>query len=93
MTDTPKEITAKPAEIAKVIRSARDRPSFFIHGDTPLWINGGDSYLPLAGNAKVTRTAMLKYLAALQDTAERQEVHRGVEITIKLTIHGTCYFI
>lgn len=33
------------------------------------------------------------YLADLQQTGERQEVHRGVELTIKMSILGTCYFV
>ena len=93
-TTTPsQEITGKPADIARIVRNARKRPSFFIHGNTPLWINGGDSYLPLAGSVRVTRQAMLDYLADLQQTGERQEVHRGVELTIKMSILGTCYFV
>ena len=83
-----------PAEIARIIRRARARPSFFVHGDTPLVIKGTDgNYLPLAGHVKVTRPNMLRYLDALQDTATRQENHRGIEIEIELSIHGSCYFV
>ncbi len=83
-----------PAEIAKIIRRARNRPSFFVHGDTPLEIKGeGGNYFPLAGNVRVTRGHMLKYLADMQDTATRLENHRGVELEIKLSVHGSCYFV
>ncbi len=83
-----------PVEIAQIIRRVRGRSSFFVQGDTPLVIKGADgNYLPLAGNVKVTRPHMLKYLDDLQETATRQEKHRGIELEIKLSIHGSCYFV
>ena len=83
-----------PAEIAKIIRRARNRPSFFVHGNTPLEIKGENgSYFPLAGNVKVTRPHMLRYLKDLQDTVTGLENHRGVELEIKLSVHGSCYFV
>ena len=93
MTSDQKDITAKPSEIAKIIRNALNRPTFFIGGKTPLYIKDSDRYLPLAGNVKVSRKAMLTYLTDLQETASRQEEHRGVEIVIKLSILGHCYFM
>ena len=83
-----------PNEIAQIIRKAHNRPSFFVHGDTMLLIKGAEGeYLPLAGNVKVSRPHMLKYLEALQETATRQEEHRGIKLEIRLSIHGSCYFV
>ena len=93
MTSDQKDITAKPSEIAKIIRNARNRPALFIGGKTPLYIKDSDSYLPLAGNVKVSRKAMLAYLTDLQETASRQEDNRGVELVIKLSILDHCYFV
>ena len=93
LSDDHREVVAKPSEIAKIVRNARNRPAFFVSADTPLRVEGADSYLPLAGNVQVTRRAMLAYLADLQETATRQEEHRGITLAIRLAIHGTCYFV
>lgn len=93
MTSDHKEITAKPSEIIKIIRNARGRASFFVHGTTEILVKDRNTYLPLAGNVKVTRKAMLQYLTDIQETASQQEVHRDIELEISISIYGTCYFV
>ncbi len=93
MTDDLQTTQASPRKIAKIIRNAPSKSAFFVQGRTELLITGRNAYLPLAGNVKVTRKAMLVYINELQESSERQENHRGVELTIKLDVYGNCYFV
>lgn len=93
------EIIAQPADISEIIRKKRGRAAFYVRGETPLRIKGSEqddgafSYLPLAGNVRVTRRAMLAYLRDIQETAERRKESKGEDVVIRLSVHGDCYFV
>ena len=80
----------RPREMLALVRKRKG--TFFVQGDTKCWTDD-KHYLPLAGNVQVTRSAFIRYLKDIVETAERQEEHRNVTIEIEVDNLGSCWFI